>query len=98
MNTLFRTHLVAENGDGVPDILAQIQEQRQEDEQQDEAVAVSHEAGDGVAAEQPYHGDEAVVYIADLVAQGFGGAVEARGKVFLWHDVIHLLLRNSRQT
>jgi hypothetical protein len=24
--------------------------------------------------------------------------VEARGKVFLWHDVIHLLLRNSRQT
>ena len=51
MNTLFRIHLVAEDGDCVPDILAQIQKERQEDEQQDEAVAVSHEAGDGVAAE-----------------------------------------------
>lgn len=77
MNTLFRTHLVAEDGDCVPDILTQIQKERQEDEQQDEAVAVCHEAGDGVAAEQPNHGDEAVVHIADLVAQCFSGAFKA---------------------
>lgn len=91
MNTLFRAHLVAEDGDCVPYILAQIQKERQEDEQQDEAVAVRHEAGDGVAAEQPNHGDEAVVHIADLIAQGFGGAVEARGKVFLCHDDVVLV-------
>lgn len=64
------------DGDGGPGVLANIQKERKKDQQQDCAITVHLQTRHGTAGKDPDYGDQAVVDMAHLIAQGAGRVIK----------------------